>query len=69
MWQIFERLVIIALIVWSSYVSFVKPHINPLPNESAGYIVHFAPRCGFGCSRFVVPMAAGEFKKAAISDK
>jgi hypothetical protein len=49
---------IIALIVWSCYVTFVKPHLNPTPTttvQSGGISNSYQIKVGFGgCMRLPV---------------
>lgn len=49
---------IIALIVWSGYVTFVKPHTNPCPTttvQDGGTANQYTVKVGFGgCARFPI---------------
>lgn len=46
---------LIALIVWAGYVTFIKPHTNPTPTQTAesmtNYTYNIKPLFGFGCMR------------------
>ena len=49
---------LIALVVWAGYVTFVKPHTNPTPTQTAesmtNYTYNIKPLFGFGCMRIPV---------------
>ena len=55
---------IIALIVWSCYVTFIKPHVNPTPTtnvESGGVSNTYNIKSTFGCMR--LPIVKDDVKK------
>jgi len=43
----------VSLMVWSCYVTFVKPHTNPTPTQKADSITNFSysNKMLFGCMR------------------
>lgn len=49
---------VIALVVWSAYVTFVKPHTNPTPTttvQSGGVAYTYQIKVGFGgCIRLPI---------------
>nr|WAE43293.1 MAG: hypothetical protein [Microviridae sp.] len=68
MWEIIERVILVALIFWSAYVTFIKPHIDPVSNENADSINHYTFNNGWGCARYTLPAVKSEFKKDSVSN-
>jgi len=55
---------IIALIIWSCYVTFIKPHTNPTPTttvQSGGTSNTYNIKSTFGCMR--LPIVKDDVKK------
>lgn len=59
---------LVGLGLYMGYITFIKPHFNPLPtNRQEGardnYNVSIAPRSYFGCMRFDIKKPDGQNRK------